>query len=355
MPAFPALAVYPSRAYNKINLNDKAGMTMGTKEEILNRLRDNGGFVSGEELSEQLHISRTAVWKCINALREEGYEIQSATNRGYRLERCPDRYSEAEISAGLETEYLGRSIFCYESIDSTNEEAKRKALAGAPNGSLFVSEQQTGGKGRLGRSWASPAGTGLWCSLLLRPGILPLRISVTTLLAGLAVTRAIRSLTGCDAQIKWPNDIIIGGKKVCGILTEMTAEVERVEFVIVGIGINVNNTAFPENIRDKATSIRMEIGKPLRRVSLLQEILIQFETLLKQNAESDPVFWEDYKKLCISLGRRVSFTRRGAAVKGTAVDISPEGELIVELDDGTKEIVTAGEVSVQGIYGQSIK
>ena len=325
---------------------------MGTKEQILKRLRENGEFVSGEELSEQLHISRTAVWKSINALRGDGYEIESSTNRGYRLESCPDLYSPAEIGAGLETEFLGRSVFCYESVDSTNEEAKRRALAGAPNGSLFVAEQQTGGKGRLGRSWASPTGTGLWFSVLLRPGILPLRVSVTTLLAGLAVNRAVRSLSGCAAKIKWPNDIVIGGKKVCGILTEMAAEIDRIEFVVVGIGVNVNNTAFPENIREKATSVRMESGKSLRRIALLQEILIRFETLLKQNAESDPAFWEEYKKSCVSIGRRVTFTRRGVPVKGTAVDVSPQGELIVQLSGGTRETVTAGEVSVQGIYGQ---
>lgn len=328
---------------------------MGTKEQILNRLRENGEFVSGEELSEQLHVSRTAVWKSIHSLREEGYGIESATNRGYRLGSCPDRYSAAEIGAGLETEFLGRSVFCYNSIDSTNEEAKRQALTGVPNGSLFVAEQQTGGKGRLGRSWASPTGTGLWFTVLLRPGILPLRVSVTTLLAGLAVARAIRTFSGCDAKIKWPNDIVIGSKKVCGILTEMTAEVDRIEFVVVGIGVNVNNTAFPEVIRDKATSLRLESGKPFRRVTLLQEILIQFETLLKQNAESDPAFWEEYKEACVSIGRPVKFTRRGVPVKGTAVDVSSQGELIVELPDGTRETITAGEVSVQGIYGQKVE
>ncbi len=325
---------------------------MGTKEQILNRLRENGGFVSGEELSGQLRISRTAVWKDIHSLREEGYEIESATNRGYRLKSCPDRYSAVEISAGLETEFLGRHIFCYESIDSTNEEAKRQALAGAPNGSLFIAEQQTGGKGRLGRSWLSPAGCGLWFSVLLRPGILPLQVTITTLLAGLAVCRAVRSLSGCDAKIKWPNDIVIGSKKVCGILTEMTAEVDRIESVVVGIGVNVNNAAFPETIRGKATSIRMENGKSLRRITLLQEILIQFETLLKQYTEPDPTFWEEYRKLCVSLGRKVEFTRRGTRVCGTAVDVSPQGELIVKLPEGNVEAVTAGEVSVQGIYGQ---
>lgn len=321
----------------------------------MKRLRENGEFVSGEELSEQLHVSRTAVWKSINALREAGYGIESSTNRGYRLGSCPDRYTEAEIRAGLETEILGKNIFCFDSIDSTNEEAKRQALSGAGNGSLFVSEQQTGGKGRLGRSWASPAGTGLWFTVLLRPEILPQQVSVTTLLAGLAVSRAVRTLTGCDAKIKWPNDIVIGGKKVCGILTEMTAEIDRIEFVAVGIGINANSTAFPENIRDKATSLRLESGRPIRRITLLQEILLQFETLLMQKADSSPAFWEEYKANCVSLGRRVRFTRRGLPVEGTAVGVSPQGELIVLLPDGSKEAVSTGEVSVQGIYGQEIK
>lgn len=327
---------------------------MGTKEEILRRLRESGEFISGEELSGQLHVSRTAVWKNVNALREEGYGIESSTNRGYRLSSCPDRYSGDEIGAGLKTDLLGKHVFCFDSIDSTNEEAKRHALAGAPGGSVFVAERQTGGKGRLGRSWASPSGTGLWFSVLLRPGILPLKVSVTTLLAGLAVCRAVRGLTGCEAKIKWPNDIVIGGRKVCGILTEMAAEIDRIDFVVVGIGVNVNSTAFPEPLRRKATSLLLESGRPVRRVAVLQDILLQFETLLKRNAESDPAFWEEYKARCVSLGRRVGFTRRGAPARGTAVDVSPQGELIVLLPDGTREAVTSGEVVVQGIYGQTL-
>mgnify|MGYP000858735169 CR=1 FL=1 len=217
---------------------------------------------------------------------------------------------------------------------------------------MFVSEEQTGGKGRLGRSWASPPGTGLWFSVLLRPGLLPARIPVTTLLAGLAVTRAVRSLTGCDARIKWPNDVVIGGKKVCGILTEMTAEIDRVEFVVVGIGVNVNNDEFPAEIREKATSLKLETGGPVRRVRLLQEILPQFETLLRQEADSVSELRKEYKSLCVSLGRRVGFTKNGAPVSGTAVDVSPEGNLIVLLPDGSRQTVTSGEVVVQGIYGQ---
>lgn len=328
---------------------------MATKEQVLQHLRESGGYVSGEELSGLLHVTRAAVWKNISLLREEGYEIDSVTNRGYRLVSCPDRYSAEEIGAGLETELLGKKVFCYDSIDSTNEEAKRQALAGAPSGSLFIAEQQTGGKGRLGRSFVSPAGTGIWFSVLLRPGVLPLRVAATTLLAGAAVCGAIREVAGCPAMIKWPNDVVVGTKKMVGILTEMSAEMERVEFVVVGIGINVNSTAFPENLRDKATSIRMEIGKPVRRITLLQEVLRRLEKLLKENAVSlTPAFLEEYKSCCASLGKLVGFQRDGRQATGTAVDVSPEGELIVRLPDGTLETVFSGEVSVQGFYGQKV-
>ena len=328
---------------------------MAAKEEILRRLRESGGFVSGGELGEMLRVTRAAVWKDVSLLREEGYEIDSVTNRGYRLVSCPDRFSPEEIGAGLETELLGRHVFCYGSVDSTNEEAKRRALAGAPDGSVFIAEQQTGGKGRLGRSWVSPAGTGLWFSVLLRPGVLPVRVAATTLLAGAAVCGAVRGVTGCDAGIKWPNDIVSGTKKLCGILTEMSAEMERVEFVVVGVGVNVNATAFPETLQDKATSVRLETGRPVRRVALLQEILRRFERLLKENAVAlTPAFLEAYQASCASLGRLVGFERNGRRMTGTAVGVTPEGELRVRLADGSLENVFSGEVSVQGFYGRTL-
>lgn len=328
---------------------------MTIKEQILKQLRESDGFVSGEELSARLKVSRTAVWKSINALRDVGYEIESSTNRGYLLKACPDILTAEEIEAGLETEYLGRKAYCHESLDSTNEEAKRQGLRGAENGSLFIAEEQVGGKGRLGRTFVSPPGTGLWFTILLRPGMIPVHVSLTTLMSGMAVCRAIRSLSGCPALIKWPNDIIIGEKKVCGILTEMSAEIDRIEFLAVGIGINVNNTAFPENIRQKATSLLIESGKPLRRIRLLQEILRNFESLLKANLlTTGNSFLTEYRELCVTLNRKVSFFRKNKSVTGTAVDISPEGELLVRMEDGTVETVFAGEVSVQGIYGQKL-
>lgn len=326
---------------------------MSPKEMVLRRLRESGGYVSGEELSELLHVTRAAVWKDVGLLRGEGYEIDSATNRGYRLVSCPDRYSPEEIGAGLETELVGRTVFCFDSVDSTNEEAKRQALRGAPSGSLFIAEQQTGGKGRLGRNWVSPPGTGMWFSVLLRPGVLPMRVAATTLLAGEAVCGAVREVSGCQAMIKWPNDVVSGTKKICGILTEMSAEMERVEFVVIGIGVNANAAAFPEALREKATSIRLETGKTVRRVTLLQEVLRRLEALLKENAVAlTPAFLESYKADCASLGRQVGFQHKGREMTGTAVDISPEGELIVRLPDGALETVFSGEVNIQGFYGR---
>lgn len=325
---------------------------MSTKKDVLRYLRESDGFISGEELSERLNVSRTAIWKSINLLRESGYGIESVTNRGYRLSFCPDTYSAEEISAGLETEQLAKKIYCFEKIDSTNEEAKRQALHGAPNGSLFIAEQQTGGKGRLGRSFLSPPGIGLWFTVLLRPGSIPSNVSVTTLLSGLAVCGAIRKYTNLPAMIKWPNDIVIGSKKVCGILTEMSAEMERIEFVVTGIGVNVNNTAFPEDLKEKATSLYLENGNSMRRIELLQEILRRFEALLKENVDGSQNFLDEYKKCCVSLNRQVSFQRESRQLTGTAVDISPNGELVVQLKNGERIPVYSGEVSVQGIYGQ---
>ena len=192
---------------------------MNTKEEILTRLRQTEGYLSGEQLSETLGVSRAAVWKAITALRESGYAIDSATNRGYRLTASPDVLTPEEIRCGLHTRAIGKNIVALQEVDSTNEEAKRQAQCGAPDGSVFLAERQTGGKGRLGRTWESPAGTGIWFSVLLRPSLVPSEISSITLLAGIAVCRGIRSVTGCAAKLKWPNDVVIGSRKVCGILT----------------------------------------------------------------------------------------------------------------------------------------
>lgn len=328
-------------------------MILSTKDGVFEHLQAHGDYVSGERLSEQLGVSRTAIWKNVKALRSCGYDIESVTNRGYKLISSPNMVSVSVIESGLKTKILAKNIFCYDSIDSTNEEAKRQAVSGAPNGSLFIAEQQLGGKGRLGRVWVSPPGTGLWFSVLIRSSLVPLQVTNITLLAGLAVCRAIRNSTGCPAMIKWPNDVVIGSRKVCGILTEMAAEVDRIEYVIVGIGINVNNASFPDDLLIKATSLRMESGMPLQRVGLLQEVLRVFETLLVECKTDSNALLAEYKESCVSLNHKVNFTRNNQKLTATAVDISLEGELIVQCDDGSMIQINSGEVTVQGIYGQS--
>lgn len=322
-----------------------------TKEQILERLRASEGYISGEELSEQLGVSRAAVWKAVNALRDEGYGIDSVTNRGYKLLSVPDILSEAEIKNGLETELLGGTVYALQSVDSTNEEAKRQAQNGAPDGSLIVADVQTGGKGRLGRAWASDPGVGIWMSLLLKPNCAPFEASRITLTSGFAVCRAIRESTGCDAKIKWPNDIVIGSKKVCGILTEMAAEFERVNYIVTGIGINVNTPSFPTEIAHKATSLRLECGQPFSRVILLQAVLKKFEILYRRFlTDLGEGMLDEYKSLCVTLGRRVTVQGFKGGQSGTAVDITPGGELVVEDAEGRRFEVGSGEVVVQGIY-----
>lgn len=321
------------------------------QKKVLDLLKAADGFISGEDISRQLGVTRTSVWKAITALRKEGYVVESVTNRGYCLREVPDLLNVAQITEGLKTSVLGRTVVALPVVDSTNNEAKRQAVKGAAHGTLFVTEQQTGGKGRLGRSWESPSRQGICMSLLLRPQISPYEVTRITLLAGLAVCRAIRALTPCPAMIKWPNDVIIGRKKVCGILTEMAAETERVHYVVTGIGINVNTPSFPEQLHQKATSLYLETGNLYFRAALLQQILYEFELCYDAyltDATADLL--TPYKELCATLGRKIGFTRNGKMLIATAVDISHRGGLLVKLENGKKLEIHSGEVTVQGIY-----
>lgn len=321
------------------------------KDDILQVLKDAGDFVSGQELSRRLGVSRNAVWKHIRALREEGYAIDSVTNRGYRLKNIPDILNEAEIKDGLKTFKLGCSILSLDTVDSTNEEIKRQARKGAEHGLVCVAETQSAGKGRLGRKWSSTPGAGIFMSVLLRPDIPPLEVSGITLAAGLAVCKAVQKTTGCDAKIKWPNDVVIGRKKICGILTEMSAESDRVEFVVVGIGVNVNTDAFPEEISHKATSLKIETGKQIDRRALLREILLQLEIYTDEFLlNTCGSITGEYKENCVTIGREVSVARGGEQMTGMAVDITLGGSLVVKRQDGTLTEIGSGEVAVQGIY-----
>lgn len=321
------------------------------KEEILRMLKESGDYVSGQELSGRLNVSRSAVWKHIKALREEGCEIDSVTNRGYLLKSIPERWDEQHIKENLKTLRLGCGLLLLPEVDSTNEELKRRARAGAAHGLVCVAEKQGAGKGRLGRAWSSPAGTGMWMSVLLRPDISPFEVSGITLAAGLAVCRAVQKITGCRAKIKWPNDVVIGGKKICGILTEMSAESDRVDFVVVGIGVNVNMDTLPEEIAHKATSLKIEGGRPFSRTVLLCEVLRQLEIYTDEFLLSTcGSITDEYKENCVTIGREVSAVRGGVQVMGEAVDVTLSGALVIRQKNGKLTEINSGEVVVQGIY-----
>ena len=313
---------------------------------------ERGGFVSGQELSELLGVSRTAVWKAIRQLEESGYQIEAVRNKGYRLVSEPDLLTTEAITARLSTEWAGQEIHSFDEIDSTNNEAKRRAEAGAGHGMLAVSEVQTAGRGRMGRPWSSPAGSGIWMSLLLRPTLSPIQASGLTLVMALAVRESIMAMTGADCGIKWPNDIVSDGKKVCGILTEMSAEPDWINHVVIGVGINVTDDSFPEEIRDRAISVWQICGQKIRRAELIAEILKRFERfydLYLQNGNMSALL-EEYNAALINRGRKVRVLDPAGEYEAVAEGINASGALIVEKDGQRKEIIS-GEVSVRGVYG----
>ena len=315
------------------------------KQKILDILKSADGYISGERISEQLHISRAAVWKHIKKFKEDGYEIESVTNKGYRLVSSPDIITESGITSGLNTEFIGRKLYIYDETDTTNERAKANNTV--PEGSVFIAEVQTHGKGSRGRGWVSPRGTGIWHTILLKPDISPLEVSQITLVAGLAVCKAI----GLDAKIKWPNDIVIGDRKVCGILTEMSAEMDMVNYVVCGIGINVNTESFDKEIEHRATSMYIESGIKYHRDEIISRLLNEFEHYYKKFLGGGlGAILDEYKKHCVTIGRDVSVIFKKETVTGKAVDVDENGALVVDTASGIIR-VTSGEVSVRGIYG----
>ena len=323
------------------------------KGEILKLLKETDGYVSGQELCRRFGVSRTAVWKVINQLKEEGYEIEAVRNRGYALKGAGDVLSEAELLSCLKTEWAGGRTVYFDATDSTNIQARRLAEAHAPHGTLVVSDRQDGGKGRRGRSWASPSGVGIWMSLILRPEIAPSSASMLTLAAALAVREGIREETGLSPLIKWPNDLVLNGKKICGILTEMSTELMEIQYVITGIGINVNQREFPPEIRDTATSLSLEAGRSFRRSSLIAAILKAFEkdytAFLKTGDLS--LLLEEYNACLVNRGKEVCILDPSGEYRAVAEGIDESGSLLVTLPDGTRREIISGEVSVRGIYG----
>jgi BirA family transcriptional regulator, biotin operon repressor / biotin---[acetyl-CoA-carboxylase] ligase len=307
----------------------------------------NGAFLSGEELSSKLGISRTAVWKQIEKLREQGYQFEAASRKGYRLKTKPDKLELTDLLTKLATKRLGRSIKFYESVDSTQNVAHQLVNEGAAEGTIVLADKQTAGRGRMGRKWHSPQGKGIWVSIILRPAI-PLQFTPQlTLLVAVALCRAIRAFTELPVGIKWPNDLLIGGKKICGILLESSAEDERLKHVIAGVGISANLVAddFPPDIREVATSLAMELGKPLDRTELLCRFLLELEQLyelyLTEGFAPIKLLWE---ALNVSLHRPVRSQTPQGVIEGIAESMDDSGALAVRHADGTLTKIYSGDV-----------
>ena len=322
------------------------------KEEILRLLRSADGYISGQELCNRFGVSRTAVWKAINQLKEAGYEIEAQQNKGYKLMAAPDLMTEAEIKSLMHTDWVAKEVLYFDTIDSTNIKAQELAEKGYPSGTLVVADKQESGKGRRGRSWGSPSGTGIFMTLMIKPDINPNNASMLTLVAALAVAKAITSVTGEEALIKWPNDIVVNGKKVCGILTEMNAQFDYINHIVIGIGINVHNESFPEELQDHAGSLLLECGKRVHRADLIEAFLEEFERLyaIYLQTEDLSALQEEYDQLLVNRGRQVRVLDPKEPFEGKAMGITKKGELIVDTWESRK-LVSSGEVSVRGIYG----
>jgi BirA family biotin operon repressor/biotin-[acetyl-CoA-carboxylase] ligase len=314
------------------------------QDKILDFLRSKPGYASGEEIAQRLKISRQALWKHIQALKEAGYEITAVPHLGYQLTASPDRLFPSEISTHLITRILGKKIYYFECLSSTMDLAAELALKNAPEGTVVIAESQSRGRGRLGREWFSPRHKGIYFSVILRPKVAPLQAPVFTLLSAVSVCEAVKRASGLDAQIKWPNDLLLENKKIGGILTELNAEMDEVRFVVIGIGINVNNEA--KSLLPHATSLKEEAGLALSRVSLLQEILRALEEnyLVFQKRLAGPVL-EKWRLHNQTLGRRVKVSAHRHHIEGEALDIDSDGSLLVRSDSGLVEKVACGDVT----------
>jgi len=314
---------------------------------VLDFLRENQGhYISGEEISRKLKVSRSAVWKEMQYLRDLGYVIEAQPHMGYRLSSIPDKMFADEIAYGLKTKFIGKKIFSYDTLDSTNDAAFKLGEQGMEEGVCVFAESQKKGRGRLGREWVSPKSKNLILSMLLRPSLPPTEASKITLAAAVSVIQAVRKTTGKTLGVKWPNDIVCGHKKVGGILTEMSAEVDRVNFVVVGIGLNINSVS--KELPKGSTSLKEIAGHEVSRISFARDLLEQLERdfllLKKGHFETLAKEWEDFS---VVSGRRVAARVSGRKIEGEALGIDKDGALWIRKDDGLQERITAGDVECQ--------
>ncbi len=330
-----------------------------SREEVLTLLRKEDGFLSGQELSRRLGLSRAAVWKAVDALRREGYEIEARSGLGYRLTAAPDVLTEPEIRHFMgQTSVVGRELRCFPELDSTNNYLKAQAQTGAPDGLAVTADCQTAGRGRMERSFQSPGGKGIYLSVLLRPALSPDRLPPVTALAGVAVCAAVERVCGVRPGLKWPNDPVLGGKKLCGILTEASLEAEtgRLQSLVLGIGINVSQQPedFSPEVREMAASLLQFLGRPVSRprlaAALLEELDRAYAALLAGDLSA---YLAAYRRDCVNLGKTVRLIPFGGGERETAeaVDIDEEFSLVIRGADGKERTVRSGEVSVRGLWG----
>ncbi|WP_405157468.1 biotin--[acetyl-CoA-carboxylase] ligase [Paenibacillus sp. FSL H8-0283] len=322
---------------------------MTKHEDLLHMLLNaEGRFVSGEEISRNLSISRTAVWKHVNKLRDMGYEFEAVSRKGYRLVTKPDSIDATGLQLALDTTVFGRKAVLLASTLSTQGDVLKLAEQGQAEGAVVIAEEQTGGRGRFGRQWFSPPGKGIWMSVLLRPDLPLQHTPQLTLLTGVAVCRAVRACSGADAGIKWPNDVLIDGRKVCGILLESTVEDHEVRYCIAGIGVDVNFDPedYPEDLTPIATSLKMETGQSVDRTKLTAAILTELEQLYflyqKEGFGVISALWE---ALSVSMNREITVTNPHGVIEGKAIGLDPSGALIVEKHDGEHTLIISGEIS----------
>ena len=330
--------------------------TISTEQSILMLLKKKThSFLSGQALSKTLGISRTAVWKHIHAIKDMGYDIEASPARGYRLniENLP--FNKIEISSNLKTSFIGRDIAFYKEIDSTNDTAREFAAKGAEEGTVIVADCQKKGKGRLSRRWESPVGVNIYTSIILRPNISPIFAPQLTLVSAVAAAETISCFLNTDSgykpepTVKWPNDIFINSKKVAGILTEMNSEMDRINFVVIGIGVNLNMTKkmFPEELRQIATSLKEETGRDISRIDFIQTLYLNMERWYKEYIKNgfEPVrkAWTDYFNM---RGKMVKVQQLNSVVEGIAIGIDNDGALLLKGKDGKVERILSGDVTV---------
>ncbi|WP_245983277.1 biotin--[acetyl-CoA-carboxylase] ligase [Ammoniphilus oxalaticus] len=320
------------------------------KEQILRLFKEaNGQFVSGEALSEALGCSRTAIWKHISELRAQGYQFEAVRRSGYRLLATPDIPYAEQVKAGLNTQRLGCETHFFETVESTQTEIHALARAGAPEGTVVIADEQVKGKGRLGRSWHSPPGSGIWMSVLLRPKLELQRCPQLTLVAAVAIVETIREQTGLPLMIKWPNDLLLNGKKVCGILTELRAESDCVDYIALGIGINVSSASFPSELADIATSLSIEQqGQAPLRTPLIKRLLEKLEELyflyVEQGFSAIKPRWEAH---ALMLGKPITARRvNSATLQGIAIGIDEQGALLLRMEDGRTEHIYSADIDM---------